>query len=383
MPEPGSGQPLGGPGRETRHDIHKCDRAAWAAVPVADAMTDAMTDAREGDLAALAALSARVGADPRLVQGGGGNSSLKHGDTLWVKASGTWLAQALAQPVFVRLPLARVRAALDTDDAEARLAAMAGADGLRPSIETSLHALLPHAVVLHVHSVNAIAWGAVAGGRDALAGSLRGLRWAWVDYRRPGQPLTQGVAEAMAAADETPDVLVLGNHGLVVGAPDCARASDLLDEVERRLARAERAPSPPDLARLHAANDLGWDIPADPLLHALGTDPVALRIARTGALYPDHVVFLGERAAVAEGSLSQALASARDAKYAVVPGAGLLTAPGLSAGAEAMLRCAALVGLRIAPDDAPRYLGADDVAALTEWEAEAYRRARDPGARPV
>ena len=36
----------------------------------------------------------RIGADPLLVQGAGGNVSWKKGSVLWIKASGTWLAHA-------------------------------------------------------------------------------------------------------------------------------------------------------------------------------------------------------------------------------------------------------------------------------------------------
>jgi rhamnose utilization protein RhaD (predicted bifunctional aldolase and dehydrogenase) len=35
-----------------------------------------------------------IGRDPLLVQGAGGNVSWKEGNTLWIKASGTWLADA-------------------------------------------------------------------------------------------------------------------------------------------------------------------------------------------------------------------------------------------------------------------------------------------------
>ena len=47
--------------------------------------------------------------------------------------------------------------------------------GLRPSIETSLHAFLPQPIVLHVHSVNAIAWCIRAEGAAALGDRLAGL----------------------------------------------------------------------------------------------------------------------------------------------------------------------------------------------------------------
>ena len=158
--------------------------------------------------AELIAFSARLGCDETLVQGGGGNTSLKSGNDFWVKASGTWLAQAETRDVFVRLPLARVRTLMAGADAEPALAALAGPDGLRPSIETSLHALLPHAVVAHVHSVNAIAWAVRPDAEQALARALEGLSWAWVPYRRPGLPLTDAIRAAVLE-DEGYDVDVI------------------------------------------------------------------------------------------------------------------------------------------------------------------------------
>ena len=334
--------------------------------------------------AELIAFSARLGRDETLVQGGGGNTSLKRENDFWVKASGTWLAQAETRDVFVRLPLTRVRALMPEADAESALAALAGADGLRPSIETSLHALLPHAVVAHVHSVNAIAWAVRPDAEQALAQALEGLSWAWVPYRRPGLPLTDAIRSALAAAPTPPDILLLANHGLVVGGSDCATAEARLHDVERRLALPPREAPDPYLDRLQAINDAGWIIPDAPLLHAIGTDAVACGIAVRGTLYPDHVVFLGERAAIADerNPLSQVIADAvADGRgppaYVVVPGAGVLLSPALSDGARAMLGCLAQVGLRSSTADTLNYLDIDDVAALIGWEAEAYRLARN------
>jgi hypothetical protein len=54
-------------------------------------------------------MSARVGRNMLLVQGAGGNSSIKDGDVLWVKASGTWLADADAKDIFVPVSLGAAR----------------------------------------------------------------------------------------------------------------------------------------------------------------------------------------------------------------------------------------------------------------------------------
>ena len=117
--------------------------------------------------AELIEVSARIGEDIDLVQGAGGNSSVKVGEVLWVKASGTWLAAAREQPIFLPLDLGVIHrgVAAGADDPIApALLGGAPAGSLRPSIETSLHALLPHRLVLHVHSVNLIAWAVRADG---------------------------------------------------------------------------------------------------------------------------------------------------------------------------------------------------------------------------
>ncbi len=343
----------------------------------------------------LVALSARLGADRLLVQGGGGNTSFKTENNFWVKASGTWLAQAETQDIFVHLPLHDVREAMASDTPESALLALVPPGNPRASIETSLHALMPQAVVLHVHSVNTIAHAVRADAQSLLHERLQGLAWAWVPYRRPGMPLTDAIRETLAKATTAPDVLILGNHGLVVAGNDCTNAETRLHDVEARLALPARAPAPPDLDRLNAVNDAGWRIAGTDLVHALATDTVAREIALRGALYPDHVVFLGERAfalpdaasdPIAACSLRAALADASarglpEPSYVIVERAGVLVSPSLSSGADAMLGCLAEVGLRLRHEDPLGYLGIDDVAALMGWDAEAYRRARD-GARP-
>ena len=50
---------------------------------------------------AFRTLSARLGQDPLRVQGPGGNTSIKSNDVMWIKASGTELANAESDPIFV------------------------------------------------------------------------------------------------------------------------------------------------------------------------------------------------------------------------------------------------------------------------------------------
>ncbi|MCC6212785.1 MAG: class II aldolase [Burkholderiales bacterium] len=333
-------------------------------------------------LAALRALSARIGADPALVQGAGGNTSEKNDGLLWVKASGTWLSDALRRDIFVPLDLAALRAAIAANDEAGIAAATTGGSGMRPSIETALHALMPQRVVVHVHSVNTIALAVRADARDVLSGRLAGLPWAWVPYARPGWPLAREVARAIAGAQPAPQVLMLGNHGCVLGADSCEAVRALLDEVERRSAAPARAMPPPATTELEAlARGLSYRVPSSADAHWPALDRPALETATGGSLYPDHVVFLGPEATVARDPRELDLAirdfrrrNPQDPPYVLVPGRGTLLRADLPEGAEPMLACLGLVVARIDGTVRLRYLSAEEEAGLLGWESEEYRR---------
>jgi len=335
------------------------------------------------ELQALRDVSARVGRDIKLVQGAGGNTSLKLDDVLWVKASGAWLAEAEKRDIFVPVDLAGALRALGQGIEKMPVADPAAK--LRPSIETSLHALLPHRVVLHVHAVNTIAWSVCVGAENEMALRLQGLAWARVPYRRPGLPLSQVVAEA--TAQQKPDVLILGNHGLLVGAEDCAKAEALVHEVERRLHLFARPAAVGDIPALQAAcRGTDYRPASEDACHRLATDVHSLAVVTAGSLYPDHVVFLGPAIrAVAQGERIADVVAANEAANLpppvalLVPGAGAIVRSDIQPGAEAMLVCLALVAERLPADARISYLPAAEELALLDWDAEKYRKALTAG----
>jgi rhamnose utilization protein RhaD (predicted bifunctional aldolase and dehydrogenase) len=316
----------------------------------------------------LRTLSARVGADPLLVQAAGGNTSLKDEGVMWIKASGTWLKDARSRDIFVPIDQASLVDALVRHDpaADACLPFVRGdlnATGLRPSIETSVHALMPHRIVVHVHCVNTIAWAIRDDAEARLADRLREFAWAFVPYARPGLPL----AEAIAARQRPGvDVLVLGNHGLVVGADTVVAAEALLQRVVSAVTRPAREAVPPDR---HALEALCAGTPYAPATsddtHALATDALALERGRACVYYPDHVVFLGVGVATDVGS---------GAPLVAVPGKGVLVRTDARPAVEAMGRCLADVMRRVGPDDPLVALTGEDIDRLVNWDAEKYRQ---------
>ena len=140
-------------------------------------------------LDSLVHLSHLLGAETRLVQPGGGNTSIKVGDALLVKGSGTDL-RTIGRDGFTRLSLARLAPLAEAEsmsDAE-MMRFMAGcmlAEGPAPSVETPLHSLLPHRVIAHTHDVATMSLTNVP---DATAERLVRRAVRGRDRLRPVQP---------------------------------------------------------------------------------------------------------------------------------------------------------------------------------------------------
>ncbi len=335
------------------------------------------------DHAVFRQFCAALGRDMELVQGAGGNVSFKDGSTLHIKGSGTWLADALEREIFLAVPRADILAALEqgAEDFSAL-----GRDGLRPSIETPIHALLPQKYVFHLHHLDAVvrmAWTDAPEGQS-VAALMRGLPHGVVPYARPGLPLCRALQQTLAACTTPPPVLLLQNHGIVVAGDTLAAIVETLRDVQARLALPLSPLIVCDPLRLAQANDCGWRLPGDPGIHALATTPGAAALCRGLPLYPDHVVFLGPAIVLLrEGqSLSTAVdavaaATGSEAKFAVLPGAGVLVHPGLSKGEQAMLSAFAAVARRLPADALLATLRPADVEALCNWEAEKWRQHLD------
>ncbi|MEM1386170.1 MAG: class II aldolase/adducin family protein [Pseudomonadota bacterium] len=325
---------------------------------------------RPDDLADLAALSARIGADPLLIQAAGGNTSVKAGDVMWIKASGTLLADARAKDIFVPVDLPAMRAAFSDPNVDADQPAQFTLGGavLRPSIETSLHAVMPQRVVVHVHCVETIAHAVRADAEALLSQKLAPFNWCFVPYAKPGAELAQMVHDRLQAGT---DVVVLRNHGLIVAAESVAGAADLQARVTAALRLEPGAPYAADRAGLEALLIPGWEIPEDAGALQELSHPARAAQAAKGSLYPDHVLFCGIAVTLVETLPDPAEAP----PIVVVPGKGVAMREDAPASGRALARCLGDVLARVPVDAALTYLSYEQNAELLDWDAEKYRKA--------
>jgi rhamnose utilization protein RhaD (predicted bifunctional aldolase and dehydrogenase) len=339
-----------------------------------------MNTMQPAELEALRVFSARIGSDPSLTQAAGGNTSFKSEGVLWIKASGTWLAHALERDIMVPVRIVPLLDAVARADGAAEQAQQFTIEelnplGLLPSIETTVHALLGQTVVVHIHCVDTIARAVRTDSEAQLRQSLTGLDWAYVPYVRPGLPLALAIAKLGA---RPPDILVLGNHGLVIAAASVAEAEALLAEVKARVKIEPRPERQPELGPLRAqAAGYDYRLPSCEEAHTVALDPVSTTIAAGGTLYPDHVIFLGVGSVVARDGENIAEVTRRvgEPPAAILfPGKGVLMRRDTTPSADAMARCLADVVARVPEGSALRYLTREENLELTNWDAEKYRQ---------
>jgi rhamnose utilization protein RhaD (predicted bifunctional aldolase and dehydrogenase)/NAD(P)-dependent dehydrogenase (short-subunit alcohol dehydrogenase family) len=208
------------------------------------------------DLALRTYTTRLLGAEPTLVIHGGGNTSVKTvmaeltGDeveVLCVKGSG-WDMATIEPPGLpaVRLTpllkLARLDALSDEDMVNAQRGNLLDATSPNPSVETLLHAFLPHKFIDHTHSNAVLALTDQPDG-EALCRETYGDTMGYVPYIMPGFALAR---KAMEVYRQNPDVegLVLLKHGIFTFAETAEEAyRRMIDKVvlaERRIAAAGR-----------------------------------------------------------------------------------------------------------------------------------------------
>ncbi len=198
------------------------------------------------NLALLTYATRLIGSEPDLAMHGGGNTSCKgtlanvlgqEQLALFIKASGVNLATARSDD-FVALDLAYLTRLLDlhtlSDEAMAGEFACHGlrASSRRASVETLVHAVLPHGFVMHTHPSAILALTNRSGGPEAIAAAL-GHEIAVVAYARAGLGLAHAVRDTMARRPQA-HALVLMHHGLVTWGATARAAYDATIELVSR-----------------------------------------------------------------------------------------------------------------------------------------------------
>jgi rhamnose utilization protein RhaD (predicted bifunctional aldolase and dehydrogenase) len=330
----------------------------------------------------ISQLCSALGKDRLLVQGAGGNVSWKEDSILWVKGSGTWLANADKEDLFVPVNLTDMRTALSQANFDSKPQVI-GEQPLRPSIETILHALMPQIIVVHLHAIDALAHLVT---RDSQATIQRLFKEAkqsaihaiFIGYHKPGPELAQAIDHALSRQPNA-NVVFLKNHGIVIGGSSSQEIWQLLQSITD-ICKSENAPQQrpflknlpmvtPECAKHYVAFP-------DINVQELALDPTLFkRLKSDWVLFPDHAVFLGQKA-FTYVSWADFLANNLGAipELIFIENVGVFIKPDFSLAKIAQLGCYFDVISRVAPDAHLEPLDEAAIYALLSWGAEKHRQ---------
>ena len=271
-----------------------------------------------------------LGGEPRLVLHGGGNTSVKTRlndllgedvDVLSVKGSGWDMAsiEPGGMPAVRLAALGELRSRSVMPDEEmvrVQRAALIDPQSPNPSVETLLHAFIPHKFVDHTHAT-AILSLIDQTGSDALCAETFGNRLGFVPYVMPGFALAKKAAEVF---EKNPAVegLILDKHGIFTFGDDAFQAYERMIEfvtlAEERLRKKgntklpgvklpDRTASVSDVAPIirgvctqrdafgeGAHKRLVLDFRSNDVILNYVNGKEIKRYARAGLITPDHVI---------------------------------------------------------------------------------------------
>jgi NAD(P)-dependent dehydrogenase (short-subunit alcohol dehydrogenase family)/rhamnose utilization protein RhaD (predicted bifunctional aldolase and dehydrogenase) len=358
-------------------------------------------------LKTLTKLSRKFGSDSRYVLAGGGNTSYKTLEFLYVKPSGVTLKD-ISEDDFVKMDRAKIREVFELkqsgnsdirEDAVKRIMAYAvlpGSSG-RPSVEAPLHDLIPYKYVVHLHpaKVNGMTCG--KNGRAVCAELFPDS--LWIEYVDPGFILAAEVKNAIAefakSRNFSPKVIFLKNHGVFAGGDSeeeiISLYAGIMEKLDAFYAEAgvstELEKGDIDRSAVLAAAPKMRSLLADPKRKAIVS--IAPFAVAAGPLSPDHIVYAGSFALECascediEGAIAKfAKAKGRNPLVISIPGKAVFCAGDSlkSAGIVSELAMDAGLVLKLAEAFGGACFLSDDSRKFIEnWEVESYRKKTSSG----
>ena len=374
----------------------------------------------------LIEISRFYGANSDYVIAGGGNTSFKTADRLWVKASGTTLGEITESgfAVLDRAKLARIavnKYSGNSDQREQEIktdlfrASVEPEKLLRPSVETSMHDIIRYRSVVHTHPtlVNALLCSQFA---ETEAKKMFGNDVVYVPYTDPGYVLFKKVESELQkyreSHDNDPHIILLENHGIFVSADTTAEIraiySEVMAKIEAKIANKQK------IEALPVDDKVAEIMPAIRMLLSTGNTAKIATIrnntliagfckdAQTFAdvslpFSPDIIVYCKARPIFVENTETATGAIAEfqekleqyrksygyDPKMILLKGLGLI-------GVEDNYRSAS-IALDVFEDlmkislysnnfGGPHFMNDQEISFIDNWEVENYRRAVSKGA---
>lgn len=367
------------------------------------------------DLKELLEVSQRYGRDEEMVCAGGGNTSRKDAQVMYVKASGTTLAD-IDESGFVKMDmnsLQRIWEKEYPEDKDLReeqvlqdmMDARCEGEAARPSVEALLHSFIEREYVVHLHPALVNGVTCSQDGEKVIA-ELFGEKAVWIPLVNPGYILAKIVRDAVLGHVKKtgiyPQLIFLQNHGVFVSGDSIQEIDDqydmLMSAIAAKLVRKpELEPVAVDQDRLAVITDAVHLLYGEAAkVYELYNEELKGRLADvtssssiSSAFTPDHIVYSGFRPCwideevfgmsdPAEEILKAG--KAYEKQYGVQPKCLLIQNTGVFAPAQRavlLFQDTVKVAAYCESFGGPRFMDDDQIDFIRTWEVEKYRASQN------
>nr|WP_319273579.1 SDR family NAD(P)-dependent oxidoreductase [uncultured Draconibacterium sp.] len=365
----------------------------------------------------LIKISQFYGKNPEMVIAGGGNTSYKNDQNIWVKASGHALA-TITEDGFAKLERKKLGVILeksysaDSFERERQikddLMEATITKDRRPSVETSMHDVIDYAYVVHLHptKVNGLMCGNEV---EKYLAELFGDQVVYIPYIDPGYVLFKEVekqlAKFKAEKGKAAQIIFLQNHGIFVAADSIDEIETIYNDVFAKLNGALKEEL--SVETLPIRDDIAEFVPAIRMMVSeeeiktlkLRNNAVIAQFAKNAQAYekvakpftPDLIVYCKSKYVFVENTenVDDLLAEAKEKIEAFISTNGfapkviLLKGIGLLAVGDHAAQCDTILDVY---EDAMKisaysesfggqhFMTAEQIAFIDTWEVENYRR---------
>lgn len=306
------------------------------------------------------------GSSTSYVQGAGGNLSVKDKNVIWIKASGTRLKDAEKNEIFIPLKLDDARSVvLESEKLDHLILNFSIMQGLRPSIETAIHTLLPHKYVTHIHSVGSIAVSTQKNSVDQFNKLTINADKFVIPYLKPGIQLARGilgVLENSPISAECDAIFLLENHGLISASNNEDSLVNNIITIEKHFTKSIEFPR---LRNLEIFEKYVKVFPESTL------NSNQRNYLRNGPLTPDQVVYLGAKP-------FQNFEDRNDNSGAFIDSDGAVwVSSDLSSDAKEVVESFVSAALVVDTNEEINYLSQTNVDEILNWDAEKWRKSQE------
>lgn len=350
----------------------------------------------------LITASRAYGADSSMVLAGGGNTSWKDTDVLYVKASGHALS-SIDESGFVRMDMHALASIWDKDypaDIEEReeqvlddmMAARCEGETARPSVEALLHSLIRHRYVIHMHPglVNGLT---CAQDGEQMTAELFGDDAIWIPLVNPGYILAKTVRDAIAVHQQRTGIyaqmIFLQNHGVFVSGDSIAEIDTIYERIMSTLsAKLVRIPDMSELPIDESRSSVIGEALGCSKLYSAYTPELRMRLSDPevffpigSAFTPDHIVYSGfkplwiQEDSITQEGIKEAMES-YEKTYSVAPKTVAVQNTGIFSCSELAVTLfldTVKVAAYTESFGGYRFMDDDQIDFIRNWEVEKYR----------